>query len=121
MQSDIEIYVKNINTTKALQWLQSLSWKTEMSPVNRSTTKIAVTTDTGSFNVYAISSGKFISLWFQSGQTPWQSDLACAQAAWQYFAKEVRASQGGWQEDSKDERWWKIDADGESLIDWPGH
>jgi hypothetical protein len=121
MQSDIEIYVKNINPTKAEHWLQHLGWQTQLTPVNRNTNKIVADTGDKSITVFTINSGKFTSIWFQSDQTPWAEDLECAKQAWQYFEKEVRASQGGWREDSNDDRWWKIDSDGENLIDWQGH
>lgn len=120
MQSDIEIYVKNTSTATVEKWLQSLGWQIELSVVNRNTNKIAAEANGKSFDVFAVTSGKFISVWFQSDQTPWANDLECAKQAWQYFGKEVRASQGGWQEDNKDDRWWKLDDSGETLIDWPG-
>jgi hypothetical protein len=121
MQSDIEIYIKNIGAPAAEQWLQAMGWQTEALILNRTTTKIVVNTGDKSFTVLAVSSGKFTSVWFQSDQTPWASDLECARQAWQHFGKEVRSSQGGWQEDNKDDRWWQLDDSGETLIDWSGY
>jgi hypothetical protein len=121
MQSDIEIYVKNIAASAVEQWLQAMGWQTDASILNRTTTKIIASTSDKSFTVLAVSSGKFTSIWFQSDQTPWANDVDCAKQAWQHFGKEVRASQGGWLEDNKDDRWWKLDDSGEALIDWSGY
>jgi hypothetical protein len=121
MQSDIEIYVKNTSAASAEKWLQAMGWNTDAAIINRTTTKVIVNTDDNTFPVFVVSSGKFISIWFQSEQTPWGNDLDCAKQAWQHFGKEIRASQGGWVEDKKDDRWWKIDGEGETLIDWPGY
>jgi hypothetical protein len=121
MQSDIEIYIKNIAVSSVEQWLQGMGWHTEASILNRTTTKILANSSAKSFTILAVSSGKYTSVWFQSDQTPWANDLECARQAWQHFGKEIRASQGGWLEENKDDRWWQLDGTGENLIDWPGY
>jgi hypothetical protein len=121
MQSDIEIYIKNIPASSVEQWLQAMGWHTKASILNRTTTKIIANTDAKTLTILAVSSGKFTSVWFQSDQTPWANDLECARQAWQHFGKEIRASQGGWLEDNKDDRWWQLNEAGETLVDWSGY
>jgi hypothetical protein len=62
----------------------------------------------------------FSSVWFNSAATPWSDDIACAREAHAHFQVEVRATPSSWQEGDDPDLWWKINADGEGLLQWPG-
>ena len=61
----------------------------------------------------------FTSLLFAAVQTPWQSDLACAQDAAAALRCEVRCVDHAWRSDqSADEGWLAITADNVRAIRW---
>ncbi len=64
--------------------------------------------------------GGFASVWFKSAATPWRNDIDCARDAYQTLQREVRCSMGSWdtEEQEHEERWFCIDAGGESEIRW---
>ena len=65
--------------------------------------------------------GKWNSLYLESDQTPWDDDIACAQAAFKALNVEVRCAPGSWSEEHGEEdadRWIRISADGEEEITW---
>ncbi len=117
--TDIEVYVRSIKPDAAVEWLQHLAWEIVETKTFGRNVKIEARINNTTIPILAVPSDKkFTSIWFQSIHTPWDSDLACAREAMAYFQTEVRASQGGWQEETEDERWWKINKEGEQLVDW---
>ena len=117
--TDIEIYVRSITPDAVTDWLRHLNWDIIETKTLARHNKITAFVNGVNIPIIALPSDKkFTSIWFQSTHTPWQDDLACARAAMAYFQTEVRASQGGWQEESDDERWWQITQQGEQLISW---
>ena len=61
---------------------------------------------------------RFTSLWFNSAETPWPTDQACAEEVFAALHCEVRCAPGGWQEGDEPDLWWRVNAQGEGLITW---
>ncbi|TWR90004.1 hypothetical protein FJD38_10830 [Pseudomonas saxonica] len=65
--------------------------------------------------------GKWNSLYLDSDQTPWDDDIACAQAAFKALNVEVRCAPGTWEEEQGEadaDRWIRISEDGQEEITW---
>ena len=122
-QPDIEIYVKDSNFDEIQNWLSSifapiLLPKFTGKPVNfhiGSEPKIPVM-------ITPNAAGKaFTSIWFQSNNTPWKSDEACAMS---FLASndtaEIRCSANSWKEEEEEysEQWLCITQNEKRLILW---
>ena len=65
--------------------------------------------------------GKWNSLFLDSDKTPWDDDIACAQAAFKALNVEVRCAPGTWEEEQGEadaDRWIRISEDGQEEITW---
>ena len=116
---DLEIYLMKADPAKVSDWLSSALGALE-------TVK-----DTGSHQHWrsggmdifmnANAEKNFSSLWFKKNDTPWNTDLEAARAAWAALETEVRCSDSGWDEsenDSGSEGWVKLNARGEKPFNW---
>lgn len=60
------------------------------------------------------------SIWFKSGQTPWQSDMDCGKDLNSFASCRVRANAAPWADGEDMDEWWQITETGEeSTISWP--
>lgn len=123
MQPDIEIYLLSCPTDKIRNWLRS-----HFEIANEKQL------DTGLFQLTLEAQGKqisaqileqaagkrFTSVWFNSDQTPWQTDIDCARDAYAFLACEVRCCLSGWQEESDEDpdQWWRINNHEEGPFIW---
>ncbi|OPX55164.1 hypothetical protein SAMN02745127_02273 [Oceanospirillum multiglobuliferum] len=120
---DIEIYVQDPEQSQIDQWFSELF--TQISApkrLDKRTLAYEVTTATGvqfSVNVVEKAAGKYWSIWFDSPETPWATDIDCARAAFAFFAKPIRCSVGSWEPDQPMDLWWQISNKGEGEISWP--
>ena len=119
---DIEIYIKDPNVSSVLEWLKMVFDKVDASEKG-TTTLITMQSSRGIEKCVVLPNavkGGFASLWFKSGNTPWDTDHDCARAAFASLNQEVRCSTGGWETSNSesDETWLRIDSQGESMINW---
>lgn len=119
---DIEIYLQHIDSQTLLAWLQTRfpDNPSAAKPAGKHQWKLNVCHQGVTIPVLLIenASSGFTSLWFDSDQTPWADDQACARELFAHFQTEVRATPGSWQEGDDPDLWWHINTAGEGLIQW---
>lgn len=119
-QPDIEIYLKDADHDAVAAWLaQALGPCTEWQQKGQTFQCRAGDDIPVTWLPKAV--GKWHSLYLESDATPWEDDLACAQAAYAALDVEIRCAPGSWEEDESDEQadqWLRISADGVQEITW---
>ena len=122
-QQDIEIYIKGRACDDIKQWLGSIFEAIELNQqAGDSYSGNALLNQTSpacELLVLENAVKGFTSLWFKQNHTPWDSDIDCARSAYQYLHREVRATTGSWREGAEEDLFCRIDARGETTIDWP--
>lgn len=121
MQPDIEIYLKDSTQDALSGWLNRQfkhcsAWQTQ-GKVSR------CTCDGIPVSLYEKAMGSWHALVFDSSNTPWENDLACAQAAQAALSIEIRCAPGSWEEAHGEEdgdRWLKVTAQGVEEFLWRG-
>lgn len=118
-QPDIEIYIKDSKLPEISTWLEqalncTLTWqeKPQMSRAHGATFSISW---------FPKAVGSWHCLLLESNQTPWATDLACAQSAALALGCEVRCSPGTWLEEQGEEdadRWIKVKGDSYEEFIW---
>lgn len=118
MQPDVEIYVKDAKPQAIQGWLEArfdcTTWQQRGSLLLASCDGLPVV-------IYQKAAGSWHSLLFESSQTPWATDLECAQEAAQALQVPVRCSVGGWQEvqgEADADRWLEVKNGQVSEIRW---
>ncbi|MCK5893203.1 MAG: hypothetical protein KAG53_02080 [Endozoicomonadaceae bacterium] len=122
-QSDIEIYVKCISIDSIITWLESVGDKSsEINQEGRSyTLTLTINNKLIPITIVEGAAGKaWTSLWFNSTETPWGSDVDCARACYLALNCQVRCNGAFWQDNSASmDEWWQITENGdERLIEW---
>jgi hypothetical protein len=120
---DIEIYIAATPAAEALAWLATRFPDHEPPrPAGKRQWQQRLHHGEAVVQVLVIedASPGFTSVWFNSPDTPWSSDMDCAREAFSHFGREVRATAGTWKEDADPDEWWCLSASGERLIQWPG-
>ena len=121
-QPDIEIYIKDISIEMIEQWLCEIFGPVSLPKTNGKPINLKVGTEPElPLMITPNAAGKaFTSIWFQSDQTPWQSDETCAQAFLAFHDGEVRCSATSWQEeeDESSEQWLCMTRNEKRLIRW---
>lgn len=118
-QPDIEIYLKDAELPAISAWLEQAigpctPWQTRGQTSKCRAGDIPVT-----WLPKAV--GRWSSLLLESDHTPWDDDLACAQAACAALGVQVRCAPGSWNEEQGEadaDRWLKVTAEGVSEIQW---
>lgn len=118
--SDIEIYIKEIDLKTLSELLNQIlgqcsDWQ-----------RVGTCYKSQTFNMhipitwYPKAIGSWHCLHFDSNQTPWSDDLACAQAMSKALNIEVRCSVDSWDEshDKQDELWYKVLPQDTTKIQW---
>ena len=119
---DIEIYIKHVDANAVLTWLNTVFELVDTSTKGKRTL-FEFNSPLGILNCVLFPNavkGNFASLWFKSGNTPWDSDRECALEAFSHLNQEIRCSTGSWQttDAENDETWLCINTHGETLIHW---
>jgi hypothetical protein len=87
----IEIYVRNLSTDEATDWLRTVL--DDLTPVNDAIiSTVEGTHDDARVPVQiaeGVEDGPYTSLWFNAPTTPWDSAAACAREAYDGLQKEV--------------------------------
>lgn len=128
-QPDVEVYIKNLENEQLLQWLKASFDVTDetaikqmnMDKARSHSIKLAYDGEQLELSVTPCAAGKaFTSIWFKSGHTPWESDLACAESALAAIDTEIRCSAESWAEEEPEfsEKWWKITRSDRELVVW---
>lgn len=118
-QPDIEIYLKDAELPAVTAWLEQAIGPCGDWQVRGQTHKCRVAGIAVTWLPRAV--GKWHSLLLESDQTPWEDDLACAQAACAALGVEVRCAPGSWSEEQGEEdadRWLSVTAEGVNEIQW---
>ncbi|KAA0874706.1 hypothetical protein [Nitrincola tapanii] len=118
---DIEIYIKSTPIEAISAWLEqrfgSLApWQSKglvhTSALTWQGQKIPIT-------LHEKVAGKaWMSLWFQSNQTPWSQDLDCAQEAATALNTQIRCIVSGWQEGDEPDEWWSVEQGEATKVLW---
>lgn len=123
-QPDIEIYLKDASAEQIKDWLEHIFGNLIWAEVQlQSFSRAAVQFKDTPINIliYPGAAGKkYTSILFESDQTPWQTDLECAESAVKHTGLEARCSVSGWQEDEPEDDgfWWKVTSQGASKVRW---
>jgi hypothetical protein len=122
---DIEIYLAHTPAQAVLDWLNERfpgSDAQKPRPAGKKQWKHRLVHGEAVLPVLVIEDAApgFTSVWFDSPETPWADDIACAREAFARFGTEVRATPGSWREGDDPDLWWKLDAGGEGTLHWPG-
>ncbi|BDX02110.1 hypothetical protein MACH16_08580 [Marinomonas pontica] len=123
MQTDIEIYVLSCPTEKIINWLESTFTLVKKSAPSSLCSKVTVIMNDHDVEVTILeqAAGKrFTSIWFNSDQTPWENDIACAKQAFNALNCEVRCNFQGWEEEGEQDpdQWWRINSYEEGPFIW---
>ena len=118
-QPDIEIYLRDADHQAVVAWLEQAigpctPWQRKGQTFKCLSGDVEVT-----WLPQAV--GKWHSLYLESDATPWDDDLACAQAAHAALGVEVRCSPGSWDEKQGEEdadRWLRVSDEGVTEIAW---
>ena len=121
-QPDIEIYLREDHLDDLVDWLGR-----EIGPVELQSpsglTQRGILSGAHPIPVMIVrkAAGKWASVWFDSDQSPWETDADCARAIHAGTGHEVRCSVGGWTESDGEadaDRWLKITREGEAEFVW---
>lgn len=123
MQTDIEIYVLSCPTEKIINWLESTFTLVKKSAPSSLCSKVTVIMNDHDVEITILeqAAGKrFTSIWFNSDQTPWADDIACAKQAFNALNCEVRCNFQGWEEEGEQDpdQWWRINSYEEGPFIW---
>ena len=125
MQTDIEIYIKSVSPEAIKAWLDSCTNSLSVQSSNpKRQVYWATFADANKphteFKIIVLNKvqSNFSSVWFNTKNTPWPDDKACAQQAFKHFQSSVRCVVTRWQEGDAPDQWLNIDTEGEHVIDW---
>lgn len=121
-QPDIEIYLREDHLDGLSEWLGQHIGELQLGPWAGTTRHGRLHSDTEiPMMIVRKAAGKWASIWFNSDQTPWATDLDCARALAAGMDVEVRCSAGGWDETqgmTDADSWMKVTAAGEEAFIW---
>ncbi|MEJ6656289.1 MAG: hypothetical protein QNL70_09815 [Pseudomonas sp.] len=121
-QPDIEIYLKEDFLDELNGWLEQHVGRVELRPWAGTMRRGTLHGETAiPLMIVRKAAGKWASIWFESEDTPWATDLDCARAVAAGINREVRCSIGGWQEEHGEanaDSWMKVTAEGEEEFVW---
>lgn len=121
-QPDIEIYLKEDFLDELNGWLEQHVGRVELGPWAGTMRRGTLHGETAiPLMIVRKAAGKWASIWFESEDTPWATDLDCARAVAAGINREVRCSIGGWEEEHGEanaDSWMKVTAEGEEEFVW---
>jgi hypothetical protein len=118
-QRDIEIYVRDCPPERLVAWLGRVVGP--VGPAEEAGSALVYPSRVGAVVVRPdIEDGPFVGVWFNTPDSPWGSDVACARQAAQELGCTVRCDPG---EHSSEVHWasdvfLEISGDEEKLITW---
>ena len=121
-QPDIEIYLKEDFLDELNGWLEQHVGRVELDPWAGTMRRGTLHGETAMpLMIVRKAAGKWASIWLESEDTPWATDLDCARAVAAGINREVRCSIGGWQEEHGEanaDSWMKVTSEGEEEFVW---
>ncbi len=118
MYPDIEIYIYKATPEGILEWLESaLGTAVDQGTAKTGLQRFSVTYQDKKLpiEVFPNAVGKaWTSVWFDTPDTPWKDDIACATSAAKHLETEVRCTRGGWSESQDPDEWVKVLSTGET-------
>ena len=122
-QPDIEVYIKECSIEAIIDWLNSVFDEVKThDPLDKASINLTCIAGNNSIplTLYTGAAGKlYTSLWFQSENTPWETDIDCAMALANALGNEVRCATNSWVEsDDSESQWWKVTREGKTMVNW---
>ena len=121
VQPDVEIYIKRAEVEDITTWLADHFTVGESRQAGE-TIKYALGFEGKPLTCTVLpkaARGGYVSVLFEPNNTPWATDEACAEEAWEHFGLEVRCSIGGWNGDEDDTGgWYRYTDKGRSVVNW---
>ena len=118
---DIEIYIKRVDLNDLLHWIDRRFEMGEPQDVGE-TIKLKLTYDSKPCvcTIYEnAAKGGYTSVMFEPNNTPWDTDEACAEEAFEAFHLEIRCITGGWTTQAPAEGgWFRFTDKGRSVVNW---
>ena len=120
-QPDIEIYLKRATLEDIKRWL--LQYFEIKASSERGEAVLLDLCYEGQplecMIIEKVAKGGYVSVWFKSSRTPWETDEACARDAFQGIGVETRCAISGWQAGDDDrENWYRFTDAGQSVVNW---
>lgn len=118
---DIEVYVKNSSARALIAWVTEISEAVTEVKTRGLSHEFNCTINGVDIPVLVeerVVGKPWISIWFNSDQTPWAVDLECATAITQALDVQTRCIVNGWSEGDEPDEWWRVTADGPEKIIW---
>jgi len=118
---DIEIYVKNRAVADIEAWLNNCF--EQLSDISHKGLihEYQATLNGESIPVLIhekVVGKAWVSVWFNSDQTPWQKDLDCAVQASADMETQIRCIASGWNTGDEPDEWWKVENGNQEQIIW---
>ena len=118
---DLEIYIKNRSPQEVCDWLAQHCEQVE--PIASKglihSLKLSISAQQTEAMLHEKVAGKaWLSLWFKHNITPWDQDLACAQAAAKEMTTQIRCIASGWDDGDDPDEFWKIENGEQERIQW---
>lgn len=121
--TDIEIYLFKPELSDIINWLKKrfllLLPGTKVTEYS-TTYHFLAKTETESIRIVIIEKilDGYSSIFFDSPDTPWETDLDCARDAFRHFRVEVRCCANSWSAEQNPDEWLSICQEGESIMTW---
>lgn len=117
---DIEVYVKERTAQQILEWVQTLgTLTTDKSTKESIKFKLLISDVEIPVLIQQRVIGKaWSSVWFDSSETPWATDLECAHQIAKEMQTQTRCIASGWQEGDEPDEWYKVYQGVEEIIVW---
>jgi hypothetical protein len=120
---DIEIYAKSLDLDTIQKWLTAHFDQVETLSSGKAVHDFILYSGGSTVPLMVVERavGKaWTSIWFKSGKTPWQDDMACAKSLNSFAKCRVRANASPWADGEDMDEWWQIAENGEeSTVSWP--
>lgn len=114
---DIEVYLKDVDTPRILDWLSQRLGAIEAVQQRGLSQQLKVAGMTVVL-VEQAAGKRFTSLFFDSAHTPWETDQACAEEISQALDCQVRCIAGSWAEEQDPDEWLHIEKGQCKKIIW---
>lgn len=118
MYPDIEVYVKGKSEEELTKWLtEALGTVEYQGKREGGLLHYQVSMNNQSLPVLimpAVVGKAWTSVWYDTPDTPWQDDVACALQMAKELDTEIRCIRSGWDEEQDPDEWLKVFPDGSS-------
>lgn len=118
---DIEIYVKDRPVDAIKSWLASHGENLTEVSTKGLIHELEITFPQGLVEVMIhekVAGKAWISVWFKTNLTPWETDLDCASTASSDMDTQVRCIASGWDDGDDPDEFWKVQNGEQEKIRW---